>query len=150
MMSSAGPAWGGLNLKGEEKQKHDDAKKALDEQIKARLGDERYAEYQRAQDGAFQAMYRTADREGLGKEAAVQVYDMKKAAEDQAKKVRSDTNLSADQRNAALRAIRDETERHVKNRFGEKGYANYERNYGTFWLRNLAPDAPSPTATKQP
>lgn len=139
---------GSLNLKGEEKQKRDDAKKALDEQIKARLGDERYAEYQRAQDGAFQAMYRVADREGLGKEAAVKTFEMKKAAEAQAKKLRDDQSLSADQRTAALRAIREETERSVKGVLGEKGFTSLERNNGAWWLRNLAPDAPAPT--KQP
>jgi hypothetical protein len=139
---------GGLNLKGEEKVKHDAAKKALDEQIKAQLGPERHTEYTRAQDYTFQAMYRTADREGLGKEAAIKVYDMKKAAEDQAKKLRADAALTAEQRAAALRGIREETERSVKGVFGEKGYTAYERGNGAFWLRGLSPDVPTPT--KQP
>lgn len=136
---------GGMNLKGEEKVKHDAAKKALDAQIKTQLGPERHTEYTRAQDYAFQAMYRTADREGLGKEAAVKVYDMKKAAEDQAKRLRTDTALTAEQRTTALRAVREETERAVKGVFGEKGYTTYERNNGAFWLRSLSPDAPAPT-----
>lgn len=139
---------GGLNLKGEEKAKQDAAKKALDEQVKAQLGDDRYQDYKRSEDYAFQAMYRAADREGLGKDAAVKAYDMKKAAEDQAKQIRADKNLSADQRTAALRAVRDETERSVKNVLGEKGYAGYERNNGTFWLKGIAPDAP--VTAKQP
>ncbi len=139
---------GGLNLKGEEKAKQDAAKKALDDDIKAQLGDARYAEFKRGEDYAFQAMYRAADREGLGKDAAVKAYDMKKAAEEQAKQIRTDKNLSADQRTAALRAVRDETERSVRGVFGEKGYATYERNNGTFWLNGLAPDAPTPK--KQP
>ena len=139
---------GGLNLKGEEKAKQEAAKKALDEQVKAQLGEARYTEYTRAQDHAYQAMYRTADREGLGKEAAIKVYDMKKAAEEQAKKLRADTTLTQEQRTAALRAIREETERSVKGTFGEKGFTNYERNNGAYWLRGIAPDAPAPT--KQP
>ncbi|MFA6543489.1 MAG: hypothetical protein WCS99_03635 [Limisphaerales bacterium] len=144
-----GGAFGaGLNLKGEEKAKQDAAKKALDDDIKAQLGDARYADYKRGEDYAYQAMYRAADREGLGKEAAVKAYDMKKAAEDQAKQIRADKSLSADQRTAALRAVRDETERSVKNVFGEKGFSSYERNNGTFWLKGIAPDAPAPT--KQP
>ncbi len=133
---------GGLNLKGEEKEKQKAAEKALDEQVKVQLGDDRYQDYKRSQDYAFQAMFRTADREGLGKDAAVKAFEMKKAAEDQAKQLRADKNLSADQRTAALRAIRDETERSVKGVFGEKGYANYERNNGAFWLKAIAPDAP--------
>lgn len=141
---------GGLNLKGEEKAKQEAAKKALDDDIKAQLGDARYAEFKRGEDFAFQAMYRTADREGLGKEAAVKVYDMKKAAEDQAKQIRTDQTLSSEQRTAALRGIREETERAVKGVFGEKGYATYERNNGTFWLNGLSPDpaAPKPTGKR--
>ena len=144
-----GGAFGaGLNLKGEEKAKQDAAKKALDESVKAQLGDERYADYKRSEDFAYQAMYRAASREGLGKDAAIKAYDMKKAAEDQAAKIRADTNLTADQRTAALRGIRDETERSVKGVLGEKGFSSYERNNGAFWLKGIAPDAPAPT--KQP
>lgn len=140
-----GGGFGGpLNLKGEEKQRQQAAEKALEDQVKNLLGGDRYTDYTRAKDYAYQAMYRVADREGLGKEAALKVYDMKKAAEDQAKQLRNDKNLSAEQRTAALRAIRDETERSVKNVFGEKGFTTYERNNGTFWLKGIAPDAAVP------
>ncbi len=135
---------GGLNLKGEELERKKTAEKALDEAIKTQLGQPRYDEYKRAQDPAFQAMFRAADREGLGKDAALKTFDMKKAAEEQAKQLRADKNLSPDQRTAALRAIRDETERSVKGVLGEKGYASYERNRGTYWLNNLSPEAPAP------
>ena len=144
-----GGAFGaGLNLKGEEKIRQEAAKKALDDGIKGQLGDARYTEFKRGEDYSFQAMFRAADREGLGKDTAVKAYDMKTAAEDQANQIRADKNLSADQRTAALRGIRDETERSVKAAFGEKGYATYERNNGTIWLKGIAPDAPTPT--KQP
>ncbi|MSU28214.1 MAG: hypothetical protein EXS27_09925 [Pedosphaera sp.] len=137
-----------LNLKGEEKAKQDTAKKALEESVKAQLGDERYADYKRSEDFAYQAMFRAASREGLGKDAAVKAFDMKKVAEEQAGKIRSDKNLSSDQRTASLRGIRDETERSVKGVLGEKGFTSYERNNGAYWLKGIAPDAPTPT--KQP
>ena len=146
-----GNAFGGnFNLKGEEKAKCDAAKKDLDESIKSQLGDQRYAEFKRGEDFAYQAMYRVADREGLGKEAAVKVYDMKQAAESQAAQLRNDKQLSADQRATALRAIRQETEKSVKAVLGEKGFTSLERNNGAYWLQSLAPDAPAPTALKQP
>ncbi len=137
----AGGFGGGLNLKGEEKERQKAAEKALEDQVKTLLGPDRYPDYTRAKDYAFQNMYRVAEREGLGKEAAVKVYEMKQAAEAQAKHLRADQNLSADQRTAALRAIREETERTVKTVFGDKGYASYERNNGAFWLKGIAPDA---------
>ena len=49
---------------------------------------------------------------------------------------------------SALRGIRDETERSVKGVLGEKGFTSYERNNGAYWLKGIAPDAPTPT--KQP
>ena len=137
-----------LNLKGEEKAKQDAAVKALEESVKAQLGDERYADYKRSEDYAYQAMFRAASREGLGKDAAVKAFNMKKAAEDQATAIRTDKSLSSDQRTAALRGIRDETERSVKGVLGEKGFTSYERNNGAYWLKGIAPDAPTPT--KQP
>ncbi|MEN9573431.1 MAG: hypothetical protein RL514_1286 [Verrucomicrobiota bacterium] len=137
-----------LNLKGEEKEKQKAAEKALDEAIKTQLGQARYDDYKRGQDHNFQTLFRAAEREGLGKDAAVKSFDMKKAAEDQAKQLRADKNLTADQRTAALRAIRDETERSVKGVLGDKGYATYERNNGTYWLKGIAPDATP--AAKQP
>ncbi|MBI5800491.1 MAG: hypothetical protein HZA92_07160 [Verrucomicrobia bacterium] len=143
-----GGAFGSANLKGEEKTKQDAAKKALDESVKSQLGDERYADYKRSEDFSYQAMFRAASREGLGKDAAVKAHDMKKVAEDQATKIRNDKNLSADQRTAALRGIRDETERSVKGVLGEKGFSSYERNNGAYWLKGISPDAPAPT--KQP
>jgi hypothetical protein len=143
-----GESFAAVNLKGEEKAKQDAAKKALEESVKAQLGDERYADYKRSEDFAYQAMFRAASREGLGKDAAVKAFNMKKAAEDQATAIRTDKSLSSDQRIAALRGIRDETERSVKGVLGEKGFTSYERNNGAYWLKGIAPDAPTPT--KQP
>src|SRR6185503_7840203 len=92
-----------------EREKRDAAKKEMDAQIKAILGDTRYADYERAQDYAFQGIYRVTEKNNLGKDAAIKVYDMKKAAEDEAKKLRSNTSLTGEQRNAALQSIRAET-----------------------------------------
>jgi hypothetical protein len=144
--------FGGLfagNLKGEEKAKQEAAKKALDDDIKTQLGEARYAEYKRSEDHAFQAMYRVADREGLGKETAIKIYDMKQAAESQAKDLRANKELPAAQRTAALQAVREETERAIKGVLGEKGFDSLERNNGAWWLKNLSPDKPAAT-TKQP
>jgi len=46
----------------EEKDKRKAAEKEMNDQIKATLGDDRYAEYTRAQDYAYQGIYRTTDR----------------------------------------------------------------------------------------
>jgi hypothetical protein len=123
-----------------EKARYDDAKKQMEEQINGLLGPDRAAEYKRSQDFAYQGMVRVAQREGLGKQAAVQVYDMKKTAEGEAKRVREDRSLSSDQRQAALRGIREETERSIRQVYGDKGFESYQKQQGAFWLKGISPD----------
>jgi hypothetical protein len=131
-----------------EKEKYDAAKKAMNEQIKQTLG-ERYADYERAQDWSYQGLYAVAQRNGVSKEATVQVYDMKKAAETEAKRVRADTALSQEQRTAALQGIQSETERSIRTTMGDKAFESYQKNPSASWLKNLAPKPSGATpATK--
>ena len=123
-----------------EREKRDAAKKEMDAQIKAILGDARYADYERSQDYAFQGIYRVTEKNNLGKDAAIKVYDMKKAAEDEAKKLRSNTSLTGEQRNAALQGIRAETENSIKTVFGDKAYQSYQNQPGAYWLKSISPD----------
>jgi hypothetical protein len=136
-------SFGMLSQDKTEKQKYNDAKKDLDGQVKSLLGDSRYQDYERAQDYAYQGIYRVADRNGLGKEAANQVYDMKKAAEEQATKLRGDTTLSLEQRTEALKGIRTETENSIRTVFGDKGWQSYQSQPGAYWLKNISPDPKS-------
>ena len=126
-----------------EKEKYNAAKKELDAQMKQTLGDTRYADYERAQDWAYQAIYRVAERNSLPKDSAVKVYDMKKAAEDQAKTLRQDTTLSSEARTAALQGIRTETEASIRTVFGEKAWTSYQSQRGASWLKNISPDPKS-------
>lgn len=138
------PGVGALNLKGEEKEKQKTAEQKLNDEIKLELGEERYQEYKRAQDYAFQAMYRVAERENLGKDAAVKAYEMKKTAEDEARKLRSDNALNQEQRAAALAGIRAETEKGIRSVFGEKAFESYQNQ--AYWLKGISPD-PKPPST---
>jgi hypothetical protein len=126
-----------------EKAKFTAAKKELDGQIKSLLGDSRYEEYERAQDYTYQGIYRVADRNGLGKETANKVYDMKKAAEEQANKLRADSTLSSEQRTEALKGIRAETENSIRTVFGDKAWKSYQSQPGAYWLRGISPDPKS-------
>lgn len=121
-----------------EKEKAESAKKAVDSQIKAALGDERYVEYERSQDWSYQGMYKTAERSGLGKAEANKVYDMKKLAETEAAKIRTDQSLTPEQRTAALQGIRNETEKGIRTVFGEQGFNSYQGQ--AWWLRSISPD----------
>ena len=126
-----------------ERKKYNDAKKTLDEQVKTLLGDTRYAEYERSQDWTYQGIAKVVERQGLPKENAVKVFDMKKTAEEEASKVRANKNLTGDQRKEALKGIREETERSMKQVLGDKGFDAYKKQNTAYWLRNLSPDPKS-------
>ena len=135
--------YGMMSQDADTKKKYDAAKKDMDASIKSILGDDRYADYERAQDFTYQGIYRVADRNGLGKDAAVKVYDMKKAAEDQAMKVRNDTTLSPEQRAQALSGIRSETERSIRGVFGDTAWQSYQKQPTAYWMKSISPD-PTP------
>jgi hypothetical protein len=136
--------YGMAGLSKEDKDKYATAKKEADAQIKTILGDDRYKDYERAQDFAYQGIYKTADRNGLGKEVANQVYDMKTAAEEQVKALSQDQSLSAENRKQSLANIRTETENSIKNVFGEKAWTSYQNQPGAYWLKNISPDPKTP------
>jgi hypothetical protein len=129
-----------------EKEKYEAAKKEMNDQIKQALG-ERYADYERAQDWSYQSLYSVAQRNGVSKEATVQVFDMKKAAEAEAKRLRADTTLNQEQRNAALLGIQQETQQSIRSTMGDKAFEAYQKNPAASWLKGLAPRSATP-ATK--
>ncbi|MDQ6631411.1 MAG: hypothetical protein M3Y82_06595 [Verrucomicrobiota bacterium] len=117
--------------------KRGEISKRMEEEIKAALPPERYADYKRANDYEFQDLRRFSEQEDLPKEAAAKIYDIKKTVEDEIKKVRADKNLNAEQRKAALKAMKDETEKTLTEVMGDqKTLKRYKSNRG-WWLRNL-------------
>jgi hypothetical protein len=105
----------------------------LDTQYQSVLGTERFAAFQRAQQGDYQDILRVVERCELPSAAAVQVYDMKHAFEESARQLRQNTALGAEQRTIALEAMRRETERSVRQALGDRGFQTYQRYRGD-WL----------------
>ena len=127
---------GGMNATDKaEKEKMKAAQTAMNETLKTTLGD-RYTDYELSQDQAYQSIYRVTERNGLGKDSAKKVYDVKKEAESQAKSVRNDKSLSQDQRDDALKGIRTETESAMKTVLGDKAYSSYEKQ--AYWLNGIS------------
>jgi len=119
--------------------KRAEAQKKMDDELKAELGP-RYDEYQRSRDYSYQELARLSKRYDLPKDTAVKVWDMKKAAEQQASKVRVDSTLAPDQRQAALKAIRDETEKTLSDSLGQSAFKAYKRS-GGYWLNSISTTA---------
>lgn len=123
-----------------DQRKRMEAMNALNGRIREALGNERYADYERAQDYSYQQLHQIAKKAELAPTVANEVYSMKRAAEMQAAQIRSDHNLSSDQRSKALQAIRAETERSMQEALGSQAWDQYNRPNNTWWLRNLAPE----------
>ena len=98
------------------------ASQQVEEQIKAALGPERYAEYQRAQDGNYRRLVQVADQSGLPRDTAVKGYEIQRALADELQKLRADPNLSKEQRQAAVKDIRSQSEAALQQTLGQDAY----------------------------
>jgi hypothetical protein len=113
-----------------------DAQTALNEEMRKLLGPQRFAEYQRAQDGDYQALVQLSERLEMPLDLANRVYNMKQAAEAYKFRAESSPNLTDEQRAQAVAALARETERSVAGVLGETAFRAYQQHGGD-WLSNL-------------
>lgn len=119
-------------------------KKAMKEDLLAALGPDRVKEYERGQDYQYQQLQRIAKKNELPADTANKVYDYKSIAEDGAKKLRDNKEMTAEQRQTALWELRTETENTLKETLGEKAFKSYQKN-GGYWINSIAPQkSPAP------
>jgi hypothetical protein len=81
-------------------------------------------------------LIKIADRYGLTKEVATQVFDLEKSVQNESSQVMSSTQLTDDQKKDWLQSARDQTSAAVSNLLGEKGFAVY-LDYGGSWIDRL-------------
>ncbi len=123
------------NLADEDRaSKQKDLEAQLAQNLKTTLGDERFSEYQLADDGRYEAARNVVERFGLSDQVAAQIYQLQRDAEKAAANL--DANLSRDARQPVLTAIRQETERSLKGALGENAFSAY-REYAGEWLEEL-------------
>jgi hypothetical protein len=89
-----------------------------DELVKSALGEQRYAEYKRARDPAFQDIYRAAQRAGHTREAAVQAHEIHKVTMQEQISIMRDPNLSNEQKAAQRQAVQAQASAAVQQIFG--------------------------------
>lgn len=111
----------------------DKADAASNDQVKTVIGPERFAEFQRVQDNDFLQLEKLARRTELPRETAVQVYEMKRAADAQLLRVKADKSLSDETRDELVRAIHAESERATAAALGERAMKAY-RKLGGEWI----------------
>lgn len=114
----------------------DHDKGQLDDRIRAFLGERGYADYQRSTDGEFHELFFFAEENNVPLQSAIKAYDLKKATDSEVGRIRADDTLSVEERNAALKEIRRQTERAFSRALGPAAYQAYLKSAGG-WIQNL-------------
>jgi hypothetical protein len=86
----------------------------------AQLGPERYAQLQRANDPSYELLMRVSLSGEVSPFAANRVYEYQQVARIEAERVRANRNLTLEEREIALNAIRAETERTIREGLGDR------------------------------
>jgi hypothetical protein len=113
---------------------------ALQQEIAASLGPDRYAAYQLAQNGDYQQTRRITQRYELPEDTARQAYEVQRTAEAAAKQLNDDTSMDAPARQTALAGIRQESEQTLTTLLGAEVFGTYQKYQGN-WLKQLTPPA---------
>jgi len=141
----------GTSVRGttESAQERQAAEKKLIADAKELLGPERGAEYERSRDYSYQNVANLAKRLDLPKDTALTVYNLQKDTEQRANALRSERGLTPDQRVQQLTTLAAEATAKVASALGDRGFAAYKENAGT-WLKYIVPQPAPPTTTASP
>jgi len=113
-----------------------DEKMGFETQVKNLLGQQRFADYQRAQNFDFRETFAFSQQNNLPQTAAIAVYDSRRNAEQQSDEIQKDGSLTADERAAALVVLKAATVNTISSVLGGN-YQSYLSGSG-HWLEILA------------
>ena len=116
------------------RQRMEAARGDMEGQIEQGLGAERYAEYKRGQDDDFHMLSSLVTRFKLPREKAAEVYGYKVVANGYREQVRANSAMNAEQKQAALKDIAEETRKTVATALGPKAFNQYVRSGQGQWF----------------
>lgn len=117
------------------------AQQQLDEQLRTILGQDRFAQYQIAQDERYRDIYDFTQRANLPTETARAIYDIQSTAEQQRRDLLNNQNIPQDQRAATLAQMADEIKTTLQATMTPEAYAQYLRDDGRWVDRFASPGA---------
>ncbi|MEO5958131.1 MAG: hypothetical protein ABIZ49_12205, partial [Opitutaceae bacterium] len=82
------------------------AQKAMNEQLLAALGAQRYVDYVRETNNEFQQLSRLVQRENLPRETALHAYNLRESVAQESNRIFDDPTLDPDQKRLAFRSSR--------------------------------------------
>ena len=110
--------------------KINEANLQMEKEVRTMLGEQRYAEYQRSRDWQYRNLTRLARDNGLPPDTANKAYDMNQLAMQEAAKIRSNPDLSREQRDVMLMQMQTELDGTMGKLLGPDVYTRFQRNYG--------------------
>lgn len=112
----------------------------LNEALRGILGDERFAEYERAQDHAYSQLVALAERLDVPRERAEEIDRVRELVQAKQTEMRADPSLEPEDRQEAARLLLEEARETIEDALGEGGYDLYKL-HGGWWLNSLESEA---------
>ena len=108
---------GSYSFNAETSRQRTEAQKQIADQLRAALGEPRYADYARATSYDYQSLYRLAQRDNIPVDAINRAYDLRAATADESTRI-NDAKLSPADRSAALQALAASTRAKLASALG--------------------------------
>ena len=116
----------GMTFTGAEAMKERQAAQAqVSEQIKAALGDARYADYTRSSDREYQQLSRLAQQAALPETTARQMYDFRENTLKESTRIFEDASLTPEQKRASIQALAQTARTQISSTLGGDVGARY-------------------------
>lgn len=112
-----------------------EAERRFAEEARAALGEQRYAEYQRARDPDYQNALQVTQFYSLPEEMAARVYELKRDVDVRASAISANQSLTEARRNELLGQLQNDTEGTLQSLLGSEVLAEYRRN-NRWWIWN--------------
>jgi len=124
---------GSTSYTDQQRQKADQAQIKAD--LKAALGDERYAAYQQSQVFEYGRLVDMIHRANLPEAAAQQAFALREGVSAESNRIHEDSTLSYEQKHAALKTLAEKTRAQMITVLGAEAGEAYGRS--TYWLKEV-------------
>lgn len=142
--------YGTSNLSDAEETRRRNAEKELTARIQAILPPERFAEYQLVSDPSFRNTVSFVRSFNFDEAVAREVFTLQRDITAQAATIRGQSDISPEQRAAALTALYSTATAQLEKTIGAPGLEAYRRGGPGGWVNKLAPTPARPAAPSKP
>ncbi len=111
-----------------------ESQKQVADQLKAALGEQRYADFTRASNYEYQNLFRLAQRDNVTVDAINRTYDLRASTAQESQRIQ-DAKLTPEARTAALQALVVDTKNKIIGNLGSNLAENYTKNLS--WLNAI-------------